>query len=438
LKYREELAQLNPPRQLKDGRGVRSNSTPEPTRPPSLNTQPDIRRGVSVRQAHLGGAFNNQSDALAGLGQNPQLLNISTNIIPDAHSPMYPDPLVDIRAGPVTYPTLEISDPMGVPGFGLEDRYSSYQHGDMLELGINLGWAYQCRHLDGRCQEYFDDEEELQLHFETHFAFTRIFPPSRFVCSICKGLNQFPTGMCFSCGTDGMIEHLIYGSFIRHRSYQAYSPDGHELFGRNNNSDDPFSASVFSTASPDDMGPGMGNNGMNPGGYNQNFNAYGPGPGSNHGPQNENFDAYSPQQGNFQYRGAQFRQAAELNPIPVRYWYLKGLKTIRRHKVIFIALTLLFAATFVVKTHDWFIAKARMVRVQPNLLIILGFVGLIASFAMCTTYRSFNNPCGARRGGAPLRSTSTLYTHALPFSPAALSFACGSAVPTSFQHGISL
>jgi hypothetical protein len=153
---------------------------------------------------------------------------------------MYPDPLMEITANPFPFTNYT---PTALPIYGAANPYTTYQHGDMFELGVDLGLAFQCRHLEG-CQEVFQDEEQLQRHSETHFAFNRLLPPDRYSCAMCRTMFEFHPGTCFQCGPNGTIEHLIMGSFIRTQTYQRYSPDSHDLFGRNNSSD-PFTASMF-------------------------------------------------------------------------------------------------------------------------------------------------------------------------------------------------
>lgn len=189
------------------------------------------------------------------------------------------------------------------------------------------------------------------------------------------------------------------------------------------------------------MDQGMGNSGsggMNQGGFYQNNNTYrgaGPSSGPSSDPQGGNFDVYNtPQPSDFQFQGSQSGDVAGLNPIPVQCWYSKTVQTFRRHKLIFLAITLLFAAIFIVKTHDWFITKARVVRLHPNIPII-GFVGIIASFAMCYTYWSIKHPCGQQSERSQLRPTRC----PLNLSASIISFQCGPAARASYiRSSISL
>jgi hypothetical protein len=339
-------------------------------------------------------------DSLAYLGLNEELLQTPTNMLADPQSPIYPDPLSGIHAQgtPLTYSNYDPRTPIGPAAFAL-NSYTNYQHGAMFQLGVDLGFAFQCRHLDlaGDCQQYFADEEELQTHFESHFAFNRIIPPRRYRCSFCNIMTTQPLDSCVSCGSNA-IEHLIMGSFIRNETYQRYSPDGHDFFSGGNNDSDPFSASLFTMSGANSgMRPGMGNGGngsMNQGGYGgyyQNNNTYrtqGPAPG----PQGGNFGRYNaPQQGGYQFRGSESGEASESESAPVQSWHMKTLQTFRRHRTVLLPTTLLFAVALAVETHDFLIAKVQTLLDHPKLPFI-GFLAVMVSFAMCHIYWHIKHP----------------------------------------------
>lgn len=217
-----------------------------------------------------------------------------------------------------------------------------------------------------------------------------MLPPDRYICLSCGNPDSDYSGVCMFCPGNVLFEHQIYGTFIRNQFYQRYSPDGHDLYGRNQA--EPYAA-FFAMPNPQNntnaMGPSPGNSGnssMNQGGYFQNsnntFQTQGPNSGSeSHG---NNFDNYNTSNsGAFRFHGSQFGDVVEKTP--VRYWFGRTIQACRRHKLFFLAVALLFTATFIVKTHDWFIAKAQDVELEPNLLIIAGFIGLIASF-ICYTF----------------------------------------------------
>jgi hypothetical protein len=375
----------------------RSSTTPEPTRPTFVGTTPQRNISSPSRLSRSAAV----PDDFVGLGSNPVVLQIPVQdpVVDATQSPMFTDddPLFGIEAGPMDFSELDLSDSLNVPGFGAQDPYSAYQNAAMIELGVWNGWGFQCGYLGG-CQQTFPDEELLQSHFEIHFAYNRLLPPDRYVCPSCSSVNTFDPHMCYSCGL-GVLEHRIYGTFIRNNFYQRESPDGQDLsFGRNQM--EPFS--FFTMLPPNDntMGPSTGNSGssgMNQGGYFQNNNMFqAPGPNSSSSSQGKSFDNFnSPQSGGYHFRGSEFGEAGD--PTLVRYWFAKTLQKCRRHKLMLIAAALLLTATLIVETHDWFMAQARVAQLQPNLPIIAGFIGLVASFALCHTFWTMKHSARERR-----------------------------------------
>jgi hypothetical protein len=244
--------------------------------------------------------------------------------------------------------------------------------------------------------EVCEDEEALQLHFEGHFAFNRVYPPHRYTCSTCGRSHDFQNAQCLC---RGQIEHLIVGSFIRNQTYQRYAPDGQDVFGRSNSSSDPLS--LFTMPNNNGVGPGMGNNGSNNGSMNQseyyqNNNMFrGQGPSSGH--QGGNFGSYDvTQQAGFQFHGSDSGEVTEMEVVPVQSWYTKPLQTLQRNKSAFLV-TLLFAMTLIVEGHELLITKARAVRLHPDLPFV-GFVTLVVSFVMCHIYWTLRDPYSQRDG----------------------------------------
>ncbi|KAG4431414.1 hypothetical protein IFR05_013106 [Cadophora sp. M221] len=126
----------------------------------------------------------------------------------------------------------EFSDDSGISGMSssshalfqnpmnlVPDPYASYQDGQLVAIGVYREGRYFCQHLEGICHEHYYTSEELQYHFEQrHFAFTRISPAERHICSQCVGLNETVFGLkvteCKQCYSRGTIQLWIYGMFI--------------------------------------------------------------------------------------------------------------------------------------------------------------------------------------------------------------------------------
>ena len=325
--------------------------------------------------------------SLLGLGQNEELLFPPTALDTthlDAQSPggVFHDPLAEIPApDPSHYRATDMST----------GPYSTYQNNDMVAIGVGRGYFY-CQHLDGLCQEYFEDSDSLQTHFEiNHFPFTRINPAHRLLCSVCHCLNNYPTGPCSQCGTHGSIELWIYGHFIRIPSRRRHGPDTQDL--RNVSSSNKYYSSSYGQPSIDSQWDADPNNngsfgdGANEGHYHyQDGNTYSGPP-----PQGYDYGSYNgPQPGGYQSQGNSFswaRQTAPIDSNAVRFWYSKAVQTCRHHKLVLLTFILL-VAIMLGFTHDWIISKTRMAipRAAAGFrthLPMIGFVSVLGSGVMC-------------------------------------------------------
>lgn len=412
---------LKQPRDRSATRETRSFSTPEPTQSgsrPSMAS--DITRSQSQRVPHSGGMAA-QMDSLAYVGQQEALLQTPTNLAADPHSPILPDFLSAIHQGSSSfnYPTFSPIVPV------LENYYTNHQHGDMIQIGVNLGFGFQCRYLDfsggdfsGGCQQLFDTVEELQTHFEGHFPFTRIDPPHRYRCSYCQNMTEYPPGnMCFNCISDGTVEHLIMGHFIRPVMDQGYPPYGHDFFSGTNNDSDPFSASLFTMpGGGSGMGSSMGNGGnggmYQGGGYtyqpSSTYRNAGPAPGPHGGDTNGYNTGH---QGGFQFHGSESGEAVD-GDLPAVSWRAKALHSLRRHKTILLSTTLLFAIALAVETHTFLLAKARTILLHPELPCI-GFLAVMASFTISHVYRHIKRPPPIHPDSAITHARHLILSHVL-------------------------
>lgn len=392
----------------------RSHTSPEPTRrdvepAPAAPLQRHVSDSVRPTQY-----IDPQSNALFGLGQNEMLsetipiqfaapgpqssMATEGDILYDIHSNTNPNFDLNINRD---FANLEILEPEHLLGYGGSDTWEAYQQADMIELGVYYqGWGFSCRHNgpSGPCQHSYQDMESLQLHYERHTAFTRLSPPDRYCCLSCNNMEMINYGGCLQCGNGVAIEHRVYGNIIRQQNFQRDYPDGNDHFERNNSAD-PFSAFQLPN-NASGMGPSTGDSssgGMGQGGYNPHSHTYqAHGPNSGSGSQGTSFETFqTPPSGNYQFRGSQYGEAVDQTRFV--YWLEAPLRACRRHKLILIATALLSTVMFVVKTHDWFITKARVASHQPNLPIIAGFIGLVASFAICHTLWSMNLSARERR-----------------------------------------
>lgn len=387
-----DIASLEKARQAKARTRQRAQSVQQ-SRSSISNSSQHTSGEISADLSASGGSLG-QTNTLLGVGQAEQLLqNPSSDVAPtDSQSPAYAfdaDPLAEIPS------YRDVPNPANLSlSYANTDPYAGYQDGQMIALGVLRGF-YICAHLDGLCQQSFEDAEALQTHFETHFAYNRITPAHRYICFNCQCMNNFPSGPCYSCRNEGTIEIWIYGNFIRGPTYQRYGPDGQDLL--RNNSLAPFFQSVYGSGSNMDFqfGGGMNNGnfttgGMNQGGfYYQNDNSF-EDPGSQG---DDNGNGYNtPRSGGFPFQGNWAWHRSKESPSTARYWYAKTLQTYRHHKFILLTLVLLVAMTCLYQAHEWLLNKARVftplaLLSHPN-LPVFGFVGVLASFAMCYSYWS--------------------------------------------------
>lgn len=104
----------------------------------------------------------------------------------------------------------------------------SYEEGHMIALGVHRRGSFWCQHVDELCMESFYAEEELQTHFASvHFAFTRINPAQRYVCSVCMHSNMDITSPCSHCFSVGSVELWVYGRFVPVSSFPPRAPGAH-------------------------------------------------------------------------------------------------------------------------------------------------------------------------------------------------------------------
>lgn len=391
-----DIDSLEKARQAKDRTRQRAKSLQQ-SRSSNASSSNRTSGVVPADQPASGGSLG-QTTSLLGVGLADQLLdNPSSDPVPnDPQSPALPDPLSDIAS----YRDVPGSANLAM-SFSNTDPYVGYQDGQMVALGVLRGFLFYCAHLDGLCPHGFDphgfeNAEALQTHFETHFAYTRITPADRYICSYCQCINNFPSGPCYNCGSEGTIEMWIYGRFIRMPTYQHYRPDGQD-FLRNNSSAPFYPAMGYGMGNMVfGLGGGMGNgNGnfttgsMNQGGYYdlQNDNNLGD-------PSSQGGNGYNtPRSGGYPpFQGTWTRNRAKASPFTGRHWYAKAPQTYRHHKFLLLTLLLLVAFTLLFQAHEWLLLRAR--KFTPTSLLshlnlpVFGFVGILASFATCYGYWS--------------------------------------------------
>lgn len=330
---------------------------------------------------------SSQSDALVGIGGNLELLEdygkFDTTL--DIQSPggVEEDQRAQIPA-PATLnfvaPNLPVLDP---------NPYSSYQNGQMIAIGVYRNGLFYCQHLDGLCQQYFDDEELLQLHFEIfHFAFTRIDPAIRYICSTdsCLVMNETDSGPCYNCGSRNTIEPWIYGHYIRVPSFQRHAPDGQPVQGYDA-FQPPFSSYSFSNPnSPWDSDTNGNYTDFNtPGNFTfKNGNAYGGSPYEYNASQDSDNGGQSP---------ANMFGAARLSSRGIDCTQVLCANVQQNcHRQLYLALGLCLIAFTTLTTfgfaQDWIFPKARIefipaANASHSHLPVVGFLGIIASFATC-------------------------------------------------------
>ncbi|TAQ88466.1 hypothetical protein B7494_g3177 [Chlorociboria aeruginascens] len=370
---------------------------------------------LSGEQSASGGA-QGVSNTLLGIGQNPQLAQTQAHAVLDAaelelSSPSigHNDPLAEIRM-----PVFQDYSPPDLSGLLLNlSPYTNYQSGAMFPIGVVLQGRFVCQHLDGRCQQHFNNPDALQTHFETaHFPFTRIDPPHRYQCSNCQHINTYFGNPCYYCGCHGTIQIWIYGNFIPISSYPRYPPQGQGLFGEISNSSQFFSSYAYPNMMPDIGGytpnPNADNN-MNPGGdsFEDGSSYADPDPDLFN-----NFTYDTPQSGPYNFQTHTFGGSQmTVIPMKVRHWYTKAIQTCNRHRWIAITLAFFITIGFGVETHDWIINKARATiphaatRLAPSLPMI-GFVGGLASFTMLHAPLGLDDASHSIKGAKAAPSTT--------------------------------
>ncbi len=330
------------------------------------------------------GIGENMGQALGDLG------NLDTTQL-DIQSPggeAYGDILLDIPA-----PATLLHVAPDLPDYS-PNPYTSYQDGQMIAIGVQRDGYFYCQHLDGLCDEFFPNSEDLQAHFELfHFPFTRIDPAHRYMCSSCAHLNNDTFGPCSNCLSMGTIELWIYGNFIRIPFFQRHAPDTQDI--SNFLPATLFSNTSYSFSNAGDEQWGQGGNyggytntgGYGLGGGGGGGNAFG---GSQHGYQPSNNSNYSTNhfQGNMLDRARQLATG----PSSVRVLYGKVHEIFHHHKQIAFLLLLLLVVVILSVTHDWIFAKVR--QVIPRLssefrahLPLRGFLGMVASFGTCLSVK---------------------------------------------------
>jgi len=374
------------------GRDTRATTLPGPQRPNFIATTNVMGRTRS--DPPLPNGLHLEQFELTGLGQNEELMHHHAPMA-GFHSPLYPeDPLRGMQGGEMAFPDINFPAGLDLSEFTQQDPYSNHQNGALFALGVRDGWYYRCRHLEGNCQQIFDSEEHLQAHFETHFAYTRVLPPQRYVCVACKSMSEHPIAICYSCQNSGTIEHLIMGSYIRQPSYQAFGTDGHDSYGRNTFSDDPFT--VFNLSDVNiNRSQGMENNGngsTSSGGFYRNSNVF-PGSGTASRHPSNGFNTYDVSQpGGFNFQGSQFGDGSDIDePIFVDIINSKVSPTSRWQKPVVVFVAILFLAAFIVNARGWLITKGVAVDIQAC-LPFLGFMSAIASFVISQKYLAIKHP----------------------------------------------
>ena len=289
--------------------------------------------------------------------------------------------------------------------------YQGYQNGAQFPLGVLRQGRFWCQYLkdDKYCQHFFDDAEQLQTHFETaHFAFTRIDPAHRYICSDpdCKYVSQDFINPCY-CKQFNMAELWICGNFIRVGYDERYAPDGQSLlYGEIGSSRCTSSYDSSSIG----YGAGMGQDvnlyfgaGMNTGG--QGFGGRSTYTESTGYSEDYNYATQPPygQHGNGQGYG--FRRASHhistLFISVTQRLHPKIRHTYYQHKLLLFFIVLLIALTIGIEAQTHFLGKILAVipsvvgRLRLNLsLPTLGFIGLVVSFV---TYWSAQRRMGGKQ-----------------------------------------
>jgi hypothetical protein len=171
-----------------------------------------------------------QGDSLfLGLGQGPGLSEeygqeLQSN--PEAYISQLDMDLPEELDGHILSPAPLYQAAQKLPAI-TRDSHSEDQDGTLILVGNFKNPYYHCRQDD--CELLFQDVEELQSHFETtHFAYSRIHPPHRVLCSACHFMGNDMTDIqCGQCGN--YTELCIYGRLMSIQSYGHYSSDEQEI-----------------------------------------------------------------------------------------------------------------------------------------------------------------------------------------------------------------
>lgn len=178
-------------------------------------------------------------NTLMNIGENPTLQLTSYQLPPleeelEDELPTMMPLIGTLPVMPASVPFYgNTSDSFGLPTLPHDHHmYTTYQHGQMLVIGVENEYWYHCEHLGRQCQAYFWDPESLLVHFATrHFAFTRITPADRYRCSDCKSFNPHHGGGCLGCGTwQEAFERVICGNYIREHSHYSHPPSSYGIF----------------------------------------------------------------------------------------------------------------------------------------------------------------------------------------------------------------
>jgi hypothetical protein len=331
-----------------------------------------------------------QSDALAGIGGNLELLEdypkFDTTL--DIQSPSGIEEQRARIPAParinLVAPNLAVLDP---------NPYSSYQNGQMVAIGVYRSGFFHCQHLDGLCQQFFDDAELLQLHFEIfHFAFTRIDPPTRYICSADACMNESTSGPCFNCGSHNTIEPWIYGHYMRSSSLHRHSPDAQPVQGFDA-LQPPFSSYSFPSPNAqweNDIGdfPDFNDSGdftfQNGNAYDGTPYDYDASQGSDNGGQSPANMFGGARYSSRGYECASVTSIEKPQKLNLHLYLSLG---------IYLVLITLASLAF---THDWISSKARTafipaVDASQSRAPVVEFIGMLASFAICFSAKHINS-----------------------------------------------
>ncbi|KAH8660985.1 hypothetical protein BGZ60DRAFT_116320 [Tricladium varicosporioides] len=383
-------------RRLEESRMQSGTNYPYPTSPSNGNSP---RNDATTPTGNTMAGIS-QGDDLLGLGQNEELLQTSGQF-DSSHleiaSPggQFQDPLAEIS---VPVPCPPSSDMDYLSQEFSSDPYSSYQHGDMLPIGVLRG-NFFCQYRDGNCLQFFERAEDLLLHFECdHFAFTRIDPASRLVCGNCRHFNFSHNEPCFYCGDLNAMEVWIYGNYIRTPSLPRYPPSRQDLQMNSTGSVSYYPSSSYSGPAFDSQGdPGMDHGSFNGSYGNFNHQLDDTYAGSDMGSQGDyggfggSFNSAGP---GSQYQGNMFARAwhsISRSAHSVQIHRSRKTRSYRYGRTIVLTLILFLAITFGF-TYDSTFSAIRMalpkaISTFRAHLPAIGFVSILVSFTMYSSVR---------------------------------------------------